>query len=205
MWCYAAVYALWLFQQPPLVASKVTRKGSNLVASVSTSIQSPNAAAASPVQSSLKTTSNYQTPDIIPDIVQDNTDTQVEDTPTPDPLSSIAVSMSAESSQPKKSPSMATLLEVNVKVTGPGISFTENVDITQGTMSVFEALKTAATKYGYEIHYTGSGATIFITGIGNVMNGDNQYWLYYLNGQFANKGAGAQTLKSGDSVVWVYG
>jgi hypothetical protein len=61
---------------------------------------------------------------------------------------------------------------------------------------------------GIELEYTGSGPTAFITRIDNLTNegaGETaKNWLYWLNGEFAQVGAGAQAVMPGDEVLWKF-
>jgi hypothetical protein len=62
--------------------------------------------------------------------------------------------------------------------------------------------------HGIDLEYTGSGSTAFITRIDDLKNeGAGQTaknWLYWLNGKFAQVGAGGQAVMPGDDVLWKF-
>ena len=89
-----------------------------------------------------------------------------------------------------------------MSVQGPGLSFTADLAINPGITTVYDLLATGAQQFGPAVSHTGQGSSIFITAIGNIKNNGERFWLYYLNGVFANKGAGSQTLQPNDRVEW---
>jgi hypothetical protein len=75
-------------------------------------------------------------------------------------------------------------------------------------MTVFDALG-AAEKHsrGIKVTHTGSGETVFITGIDDAVNEGQggRNWRYTINDRNARYSAGVAELKAGDAVVWRFG
>lgn len=62
-------------------------------------------------------------------------------------------------------------------------------------------------KSGVEVVHTGNGESAFIKSIDRIVGGANgeDWWIYYVNGELANQGAGVVELKAGDRVEWRLG
>ncbi len=76
-------------------------------------------------------------------------------------------------------------------------------------LTVTDAIALAGARgHGVKFTVIGSGETALVTQIGDVKNegaGRNRRnWLYSLNGQLSDNGAGAQTLAAGDRVLWKF-
>jgi hypothetical protein len=77
-------------------------------------------------------------------------------------------------------------------------------------MTALDALK-AAEKHrrGVKTIYQGTGKNALITQIGDVKNeggsGAGRNWTFRVNGELADVGAGAYTVKPGDVILWQYG
>lgn len=57
------------------------------------------------------------------------------------------------------------------------------------------------------LEYRGSGILSYVEGIANLYEfdqGAGSGWLFKVNGQFADKSAGAVKLSKGDVVEWIY-
>ncbi len=59
-----------------------------------------------------------------------------------------------------------------------------------------------------ELEYSGSleNKDVYVTSIDGVESDDDLmlYWIYYLNGDWAEKGCSEQEVESGDKIEWVY-
>jgi len=59
-----------------------------------------------------------------------------------------------------------------------------------------------------QIKHTGSGPKVFVTEVDGFKNegggSDKRNWQYWVNGVYADVGAGAKVLKVGDKVVWKF-
>ena len=76
-------------------------------------------------------------------------------------------------------------------------------------ITAFEALRLASEKvHGFEIKFTGSGATTFITEIDGQANDNTgqvaQNWMFFVNGELCTVSCGVYELKPSDIVRWVY-
>ena len=76
-------------------------------------------------------------------------------------------------------------------------------------LTVADALHAAAAhKRGVPIRTKGSGATTLVVEVGNLKNeggaADARNWLYWVNDQSADVGAGARELQPGDRVLWKF-
>lgn len=58
------------------------------------------------------------------------------------------------------------------------------------------------------IKHTGRGAMVYVTEIGGFKNqgggSDKRNWQYWVNGAYADAGAGAKVLQAGDKVLWKF-
>ncbi|MGE5455351.1 MAG: DUF4430 domain-containing protein [Methylocystaceae bacterium] len=73
--------------------------------------------------------------------------------------------------------------------------------------SVFAVTKRAAEKVGIKLTTEGFYVTAYIAGIGDLKEfdrGPTSGWLYRVNGQYPNIGAGMYKLKPGDRIEWIY-
>lgn len=70
-------------------------------------------------------------------------------------------------------------------------------------MTVFDALQAGTKKLGLILETQIYNIGVFINNIGDKKNGqENNYWTYYVNGEFAQVAADRYKLKAGDRVEW---
>ena len=104
----------------------------------------------------------------------------------------------------------ATPQTITLTIVYPGDRprFEYKPDWTSG-LTVFDLLNRAADAGdgGLEIRSRGAGETAFVEAIGGVVNegADGDNWIYVVNEQLADKGAGVYELSPGDQVLWKYG
>jgi len=73
--------------------------------------------------------------------------------------------------------------------------------------SVLDLLKAAEEQGKLEFEFVGSGGSAFVTaidGLANARDDATRYWVFYVNGQMAQRGCGVVRLEPGDRVRWVY-
>ncbi|TET53455.1 MAG: DUF4430 domain-containing protein, partial [Actinobacteria bacterium] len=72
--------------------------------------------------------------------------------------------------------------------------------------TVFDLLKTASAQYGFSLKYKNYSFGVFITEIDGLKEdkASSMYWLYYINGNLANKGASEKKINEGDKILWKY-
>ena len=73
--------------------------------------------------------------------------------------------------------------------------------------TVFDILLEAARTHRIHTEHQGSGAMVYIKGIGYLYeldHGDLSGWIYHVNGESSSVGCGAYTLSDGDRIVWHY-
>jgi hypothetical protein len=73
--------------------------------------------------------------------------------------------------------------------------------------SVLDLLLEAAREEDFTVHYQGAGASAFVKAIDGVEGGSNgsDWWIFYVNGELADRGAGVFPLQAGDKVEWRLG
>lgn len=82
---------------------------------------------------------------------------------------------------------------------------TARVEFKEGT-TVFDILQAGTKKLGLALATQNYSIGVFISNIGDKKNGqENNYWTYYVNGEFAQVGADKYKLKAGDRVEWRFG
>lgn len=97
--------------------------------------------------------------------------------------------------------------QAQVQVLGPisqgnKVLASGTVDIKDGD-TAFSVLQ----KLGVSVSYTGDGDTTYVTNIDGLQAGTagtGGGWLYCVNGSFPTMSAGAYTVKSGDTIQWVW-
>jgi len=77
------------------------------------------------------------------------------------------------------------------------------LEVVPQKTTVLDLLLEAQAKYGLQFGYHGEGPSAFIESIAGISNSE-RYWLYYVNGEFAQRGAGSQKVKEGDLIEWRY-
>lgn len=105
--------------------------------------------------------------------------------------------------EPKKETAVVTL-----SVRGNGSTILRKTEVElQANDTVFTVLSRTLRKQGIPMEHTGSGSSVYVQGIQNLYEGDfgpTSGWMYSVNGVFVNKSAGAQAVKKGDNIEWVY-
>jgi len=89
-------------------------------------------------------------------------------------------------------------VETSITVSTPDNNITRDITV-KNTTTVFEALNTT-----FDINYSESSLGYLITGIERTQSNDNNYWLYFVNGENPGKGAGQVLVKEGDNIVFRY-
>jgi len=89
-------------------------------------------------------------------------------------------------------------LEVQVDIDN-GVNTTTHIVTLNPKESAFDALKRVAV-VDYRIYATG----IFITGINGIMQDENHYWLYFVNGKMPEVGCDFYYPKDGDVITFRY-
>lgn len=77
----------------------------------------------------------------------------------------------------------------------------------QSNDTVLDVLKRVTRSNKIQMEYRGTGSGAYVEGIDNLYEfdeGAKSGWMYRVNGDFPNKGAGSYTLKAGDRIEWVY-
>lgn len=84
------------------------------------------------------------------------------------------------------------------------------VEITDGD-TVFDVLLRVSRMYRIHMEYQGANAnvynSVYVQGINNIYEfdcGELSGWMFTVNGNFVNMGAGAKTVNSGDVIKWRY-
>lgn len=70
--------------------------------------------------------------------------------------------------------------------------------------TAFGLLKAAAEKEGLELDFETSDFGVFVKKIGETENSQDEFWQFWVNGQFADKAADKFEIKDGDLVEWKY-
>lgn len=82
----------------------------------------------------------------------------------------------------------------------------EAVSVKDGD-TVFDVLKRVTDSKGIAVDYMGSGAALYIKGIGGWEerdHGPQSGWTYQINGVKGDRSAGAKDIKPGDKIEWIY-
>lgn len=104
--------------------------------------------------------------------------------------------------------SVKETITVNVQVIGMNndVLMDETRDFENGS-TPYSVLKILAKEKGIRILTSGYGSMIYIRGIGDYVekeHGSGSGWVYMINGNSPQIGAGAYPLKDGDLLVWEY-
>lgn len=105
----------------------------------------------------------------------------------------------------RQAPLPTPLPEANKELTAVEIEPQEQVEsvtmvATQSGQSALALLESHAT---IETQDYGA-AGVFVTGIGEVVNTNLQYWAFYVNGEYSQTGASQTFLEPGDEIRFVY-
>ncbi len=92
--------------------------------------------------------------------------------------------------------------QISYAITASGLNLVGKIE-TQGE-SVGEVTKKIAQKHGVSFVYQTSELGWFITEIAGVKQNPakNQFWLFYVNGQFSQAGADKALLQPGNTLTW---
>ncbi len=82
------------------------------------------------------------------------------------------------------------LIEANGKETSQGI------DVAKGT-NAFEAMKMLA-----DVNYSTSAFGVFVTSVNGIANTADSYWLFWIDGKFAEKAIDAYAIEKDTVVIW---
>ncbi len=81
---------------------------------------------------------------------------------------------------------------------------TYSIEVTHGE-TVIDAMRALASTSDFA--YTGKdypGLGVFVDSITGKKNGNNMYWILYINGTVSTSGASVTVLGAGDTVEWKY-
>ena len=79
-----------------------------------------------------------------------------------------------------------------------------HVDLYEGD-SAWDVLSRAAKEANVNVTVTGSGKSVYIVGIGDLIekeHGDASGWMYTVNGEFLSESCGTYLPADGDALVW---
>ncbi len=120
-------------------------------------------------------------------------------------LTFVAILLGVAFVQLPSEPAVETASTFHVSLAIDGILPLHQTDVAGGTTAL-ELLREESTEEGFaliEKEYAGLGT--LVEAIGTSTNGtDGKYWTYTVNGQFAQKGADAYALQSGDAIEWTF-
>jgi len=80
-----------------------------------------------------------------------------------------------------------------------------NISLTAGNTTVLDMLNAVASKGNFTVEttYYGQYDSLLVDAIAGIENGqDDNYWLYWINGDYASVGADRQPVRTGDTVEW---
>jgi len=99
---------------------------------------------------------------------------------------------------------------VTISITGDGesgvILAPSEVEVQKGD-SVMDLLKRITRKHKIQMEFKGIGSFTYVEGIDNLYeydNGAESGWMYRVNGEFPDEGAGSYTVNPGDQIEWLY-
>lgn len=98
-------------------------------------------------------------------------------------------------------------ISVNVKVIGINETMMSGSIKEEEGITAYSVLKSLASKKEIKILTSGFGSTIYVRGIGDLIEKDYgplSGWMYKVNGVAPNQSAGSYKLSDGDNVVWYY-
>lgn len=101
---------------------------------------------------------------------------------------------------PQYSSQPATPATINVTLVVSGQSYSATVPQNSTVLDVFKVLAQQG-KLSYATRYY-SGLGDQIVQINGQYDGNGKYWIYTINGAFAQKGASSQTVQAGDVISW---
>jgi len=80
-----------------------------------------------------------------------------------------------------------------------------NISLTAGNTTVLNMLNAVASEGNFTVEttYYGQYDSLLVDAIAGIENGqDDNYWLYWINGDYASVGADRQPVRTGDTVEW---
>lgn len=99
--------------------------------------------------------------------------------------------------------------DINVSITGlngKAVIAQKTVTLKSGD-TPYSVLKRVAAEHDIEVESTGSGSSVYVTGINGLYElayGPGSGWMFSINGVFHQKSAGVIKLKPGDDLKWIY-
>ena len=102
---------------------------------------------------------------------------------------------------------VSTKITVNLTVDFQGES--DNLEINQSLTSnstVMDLLSECKSAGILNFDHRGDGETAFVTSINGIKNqmGGGSNWVFHINGEMSDFGAGTAQLENGDSVLWIF-
>lgn len=102
-----------------------------------------------------------------------------------------------------------TTINVSMTIIGDnniGTIFNQNVEIEENS-TVFDLLMKVSNEQGISVSYVGNNESAYVRGINGLFEFDRgplSGWVFRVNGNVPNVGAGVQNLNNGDNVLWYY-
>lgn len=120
---------------------------------------------------------------------------------------SLAAVWTAASAMIPRPPAVGGPVEAGLVVRGPDGTITYSASTRNAT--VFGLLLEASVVRDFSLTWVDwqwPYEDVFVTSIAGIWNdhGANRWWLYCLNGRYADLGARHQALRAGDMVLWIY-
>lgn len=88
-----------------------------------------------------------------------------------------------------------------------GVILQETAVPVKGETTVLAVLTEATRARKLQMEFSGRGVMAYVNGIDNLYEfdrGAKSGWLFRVNGEFSDKGAGAYEVKAGDRIEWLY-
>jgi hypothetical protein len=99
-------------------------------------------------------------------------------------------------------PTLQTKQQGVVQVTQTVAGQKQNETLQFSTTAPKTALDLLRSSYQVQTKDFGPGLGEFVEAIGNVKPASNEFWAFYVNGQFSNIGASSYTPQDGDKLEW---
>ena len=122
-------------------------------------------------------------------------------------LAALLLSIIGCDAQPIESKSESKQISVNLDVDFQGVA--ENIQLNASLDSdktVLDLLLYGKSNGKLDFKYRGDGETAFVESINGIENqmGDGSNWVFHVNGEMSQEGAGATKLSDRDSVLWKF-
>ncbi|MCL6601740.1 MAG: DUF4430 domain-containing protein [Paenibacillus sp.] len=128
---------------------------------------------------------------------------RVSDKPSPTVKPTASPSVTPDDSSEKKN--TATISIAGDRATGVILAATV-VEVQDGD-SVMDILKRITRKQKIQMEFKGAGSFSYVEGINNLYEHDKgaeSGWMYRVNGEFPDEGAGSYNVYPGDLIEWMY-